>query len=146
MILLKNVLVATDFSDASSTGLNYGRALAGRFGATLHVLHVADKVSVHREAEEAARKQLQGLLTDDDRTELHAKPVVVTSAPALAIIDYAKNANIDLIIVGTHSRSGVKHLFIGSVAEQITRAAPCPVLVVRHPEHEFVVPDPPTNR
>ena len=156
MIALENILVATDFSEAADAALAYGRALARNFGATLHVLHVADDIYVRlggdayvavlpelqRDVEEAARKRLAELLVDDDPDPLPTKPVVVTaSASALAIVDYARNSAIDLVVVGTHGRGAVAHLLMGSVAERVVRTAPCPVLTVRHPERDFVTPD-----
>ncbi len=156
MIALKNILVATDFSEAADAALAYGRALARTFGARLHVLHVADDVylrlggdayvavlpDLQRDVEEAARKRLDEVLVDNDPNPLPTKPVVVTSsATALAIVQYARDAQTDLVIVGTHGRGAVAHLLMGSVAERVVRTAPCPVLTVRHPEHEFVTPD-----
>jgi nucleotide-binding universal stress UspA family protein len=160
MIALKNILVATDFSEAADAALVYGRALARNFGATLHVVHVADDVYVRlggdayvavlpelqRDVEEAARKRLAELLVDNDPNPLPTKPVVVTnSATAMAIVDYARNSAIDLVVVGTHGRGGVAHLLMGSVAERVVRTAPCPVLTVRHPERDFVTPDLPAT-
>lgn len=158
MISLKVVLVATDFSEPSHTALGYGRALARNFGATLVVLHVADVVTsglgagggrfseVQRAAEEAARAQVGALLTDEDRQTLRAKAVALTAiAPAETIVAYAKDAEVDVIVMGTHGRGGVAHLLMGSVAEAVVRTAPCPVLTVRHPEHEFVLPDQPAK-
>ena len=157
MIALKNILVATDFSEPSDAALAYGRALARTFGAALHLVHVVDTVptlvygaeayavsmpELQQEMEASAHKQLADLLVDNDRPPLPARPVVLTSnAPAAAIVDYAKRERIDLIVAGTHGRGGVAHLLMGSVAERVVRTAPCPVLTVRHPEHEFVVPD-----
>jgi len=157
VITLKNVLVAIDFGEASETALAYGRELARMAGATLHVLHVVENViagavgvegyvtdfaSLQREVEESARKQLDSMVTDEDRRTLAAKTVTKTSnSPALSIVSYARDAHIDLIIVGTHGRGGMAHLFMGSVAERVVRAAPCPVLTVRNPEHGFVLPD-----
>lgn len=157
MIKLQNVLVATDFSEPSETALTYGRDFARAFGARLHVLHVVDSLSarttagesyamdlagLQRQVEERARERLETLVREDDRRELGAVPVLRTSSsPALAIVEYAKEAGIDLIVVGTHGRSGVSHLLMGSVAERVVRTAPCPVLAVRHPQHEFVLPD-----
>jgi nucleotide-binding universal stress UspA family protein len=157
MIALKHILVATDFSEPSDAALAYGRALARTFGATLHVVHVVDNVptlvygaeayavsmpELQQEVENAARRQLADLLVDNDRPPLPARPVLLTSnAPAAAIVDYAKRERVDLIVAGTHGRGGVAHLLMGSVAERVVRTAPCPVLTVRHPEHEFVVPD-----
>jgi len=60
--------------------------------------------------------------------------------PPQAIVDYAKSANIGLIVMGTHGRGAVVQLLVGSVAERVVRTAPCPVLTVRHPEREFVAP------
>ena len=161
MIMLKNILVATDFGDAADAALEYGRALARTFGATLHVLHVADDVYVRlggdayiavlpelqRELEVEARKRLDALLVDNDPNPLPVKRVVVTSsATALTIVQYAKEAKTDLVIVGTHGRGAMAHFLMGSVAERVVRSAPCPVLTVRHPEHEFVTPDLPAVR
>ena len=66
---------------------------------------------------------------------------MTSNAPAAAIVDYAKDKRIDLIVAGTHGRGGVARLLLGSVTERVVRTAPCPVLTVRHPEHEFVIPD-----
>lgn len=157
VILIKNLLVATDFSDVSEVALTYGRALARAFGATLHIVNVVEKFYVvsgiegyitdaeglRQSIEQDARRQLEGTITDDDRQRLGAKTVLVSSdKPALAVVKYAKDTSIDLIIIGTHGRGGMAHLLLGSVAERIVRLAPCPVLTVRHPEHEFVVPEP----
>ena len=156
MILLKNILVATDFGEASDAALSYGRDLARTYGATLHVLHVAENLVVRyaddaalallpqlqTDIDEAARKRMAELVTDEDRTMLHAKPVVLAAfGAAEAIVEYAKMYNVDVIVMGTHGRGGFAHLLMGSVAERVVRTAPCPVLTVRHPEHEFIVPD-----
>jgi nucleotide-binding universal stress UspA family protein len=156
MIRIENVLVATDFSDASAAALTYGREFARTFQATLHVLHVADSVytqfvaetyttmlpDAQREVEQAARQQLEAVLEEEDRTLLHAKPVVnVALSKAAAIVEYAARHGIDIIVIGTHGRGAISHLLMGSVAERVVRTAPCPVLTVHHPEHEFVLPD-----
>jgi nucleotide-binding universal stress UspA family protein len=157
MIALKRIVVATDFGEAAEVALNYGREFARLFGANIDVLHVAENVTargfgvdgfvpnvaeLQREVDEAARRQLDALLTDEDRRELKAKPVLLTSsATALTIVQYAKESGADLILMGTHGRGAMAHLLMGSVAERVVRVAPCPVLTVRHPEREFVLPD-----
>lgn len=156
MIALKSILVATDFGEASGAALAYGRELARTFGATLHVLHVADDVYVRlggdaymavlpelqRDMEVAAQKQLDELLIDNDPVPLPVKTAVLTSsATAAAIVQYARDLDIDLIVVGTHGRGAMAHLLMGSVAERVVRSASWPVLTVRHPEHDFVMPD-----
>jgi nucleotide-binding universal stress UspA family protein len=156
MIKLENILVATDFGEASDSALSYGRQLARKFGARLHLIHVVDRMvtwtgidgiatdfaALQVEIEDAAREKLRLSLSEEDRRELKATSVVhVAASPAFAIVAYAKESNADLLIVGTHGRGAMAHLLMGSVAEKVVRIAPCPVLTVRSPEHEFVLPD-----
>jgi nucleotide-binding universal stress UspA family protein len=154
----KNILVATDFSPPSTAALAYGRELARSFGAALTVLHVVDDIvvracgidsgvlmtgpAIQRQFEADALAQVTAVISDDDRTRLAAKALVlVSSAPSAAIVGYAHDAKTDLIVMGTHGRSGFAHLLMGSVSERVVQSASCPVLTVRHPEHEFVHPD-----
>jgi nucleotide-binding universal stress UspA family protein len=157
MIVLKQILVATDFGDASEAALGYGREFARLFGARLVVLHVADNAmagalgiegyvaaypDLQRSIEESANRQLAAAVTEDDRRELGARTILRTSSsPALAIVTYARDEGIDLIVMGTHGRGAMSHLLMGSVAERVVRTASCPVLTVKHPEHEFVRAD-----
>jgi nucleotide-binding universal stress UspA family protein len=103
---------------------------------------VAADPELQRRLEADARKRLDEALIDSDGRGPRALPAVVTagSVPS-AIIDYAKDRDIDIIVMGTHGRSGVAHMLMGSVAERVVRLARCPVLTVRHPEHDFVRPD-----
>jgi universal stress protein A len=154
MIAIKNILVATDFSEPSGVAMAYGRDLAKSNRARLHVLHAVDDVNVHAsmdggfvgdlqiQLEAGARRDLDALMRDDDFTALGAVAVVTRGAnPADAIIEYAKANSIDLIVTGTHGRAGIQHVLMGSVAERVVRTAPCPVLTVRAHEREFIVPD-----
>ncbi len=157
MIALKKVLVATDFSDPSDAALAYGRELARSFSAQLVVLHVVENTitgmvdangymftdpDLQKTVEAAGQRGVETLLSAEDRVLLRAEAVTVTSnAPAAAIVEYAKDSGVNLIVIGTHGRGVVAHLLLGSVAERIVRIAPCPVLTVRHPEREFVLPD-----
>ena len=155
MIALKKILVPTDFGEAADAALTYARALAQRFHASIEVLHVADDVAARmfagemyvpseaqKDIELAARRQLDERVIDNDVDPITITALIVTStAPAGTIVQHAKDTNVDLIIMGTHGRGAVAHLLMGSVAERVVRLAPCPVLVVRNPEHEFVVPD-----
>ena len=156
MIKITNVLVPTDFSESSASALDYGREFARTFGATLHVLHVVanpmmwagpeavgvDFARVQADLVAGARAELDRVVTPEDREQLKAvKMTRAGSSPAFEIADYAKEEGIDLIVMGTHGRGVVGHLLMGSVAEKVVRIAPCPVLTVRHPEHEFIRPD-----
>jgi nucleotide-binding universal stress UspA family protein len=99
-------------------------------------------VGLMRDLGEAAQAQLDKVVREDDRRELGAKAVLLTSAsPAQSIADYAREAPADIVVIGTHGRSGLSHLLMGSVAEKVVRIAPCPVLTVRRQEREFVTPD-----
>jgi nucleotide-binding universal stress UspA family protein len=156
MIRIKNVLVATDFSEPSAVALDYGREVARTYGAKLHVLHVVEDlrwryatdmgptalVGIQEDVEASAASRLDTLLTEEDRRQLRAHAVALTAiAPSEAIVQYAKTESADVIVMGTHGRNGLAHLFMGSVAERVVRLAPCPVLTVRHPQHEFIAPD-----
>ena len=151
MIAIKNVLVASDFSEASQKALAYGHNLTRAFGGRLHVLHVADVIATtasqfypehpgdpEMRAESLALKQLRALVPDTEA----ALGVRISASPAHAIVEYARSIHADVIVVGTHGRAGVPRLLMGSVAEHVVRHASCPVLVVRQNEHEFILPDP----
>ena len=148
MILLNNILVATDFGPAADAALIYGRALAQTFGSRLHLLHVMENSFLRStpadpHAHKAALlRRLHDHVTAEDCAALKAHLVLETSDNAAdAIANYAKATNIDLIVIGTNGRGAVAQVLVGSVAERVVRIASCPVLTVRHPEREFVLPD-----
>jgi nucleotide-binding universal stress UspA family protein len=155
MIVLKNILVATDFSEPSANALAYGKDLARSYNATLHVLHVTEDVlmryspevafavpDLQKDLEQAARRELDAILTSDDMRTMRVVPAIETGTnAATSITSYAQAQQIDLVIVGTHGRGAVKQLLMGSVAERVVRTAPCPVLAVRAHEREFIAPD-----
>ncbi len=154
-IALKKILVPVDFSEASEVALRYGKAFAEAFGAQLHVMHVFEEPvvpawttegyipalqSVREELEKRARQKLEETLSDDERGKFDAQLVLKTGTPFVEIVRYARENDIDLIVIGTHGRGPIAHILLGSVADRVVRKAPCPVLTVRHPEHEFVMP------
>jgi nucleotide-binding universal stress UspA family protein len=154
MIALKQILVPTDFSEASEAAVRYACALAEAFGATLHVLHVMEDpflyaptsegyvlpAHVFEEMERNTRERLNKVLSDADLARFRSRLVLKKGSPFVEIVRYAKREDIDLIVMGTHGRGPIAHMLMGSVAEKVVRKAPCPVLTVRHPEHEFVMP------
>ena len=161
MIAINNILVATDFSDVAEAALTYGRTLAEQFSATLHVVHVVEDIALktvtadgfvtlmpelQRQLEEAARKRLDAALGGvPSRGPKPVARVVTSNATAEAIVTYAREARVDLTVIGTHGRGGMSRLPLGSVAERVVRTAPCPVLTVHQPERDFVRPDVPTT-
>lgn len=157
MIALNTILLPTDFSEASAVAARYAAALAESFRATLHVLHVIEEsqflyplishegalpplYDVRDEVDKEVQLRLERMFTEAQRTMLRVKTVVLVGSPFVEIVRYARRENIDLIVLGTHGRGPVAHMLMGSVAERVVRKAPCPVLTVRHPEHEFVLP------
>ncbi len=157
MIAIKQLLVPSDFSEPSEVALRYGKALAEMFQAKLHLVHVLDENALiypwtspegstltlgaaRVELEHAVQDRLNHVLTAEERDKYSAQIVTLIGSPFLEIITYAKSQNIDLIVMGTHGRGPIAHMLMGSVAEKVVRKAPCPVLTVRHPEHEFIMP------
>jgi nucleotide-binding universal stress UspA family protein len=157
MIVLKRILVATDFSEPSIKALAYGRDLARAYDATLHILHVTGDAlaqgaelgfvvaDLQASVDRAARAELDKLVSAADAHNLRIVRTIKSSRnTATAIVDFARDEGMDLIIVGTQGRGAISHLFMGSVAERVVRSAPCPVLAVRAYEREFIAPDPTT--
>jgi nucleotide-binding universal stress UspA family protein len=137
--MFTRILVPIDFSASSDATLDYARRLAARFGAHLHLLHVLENdflrptVADPQAVEAATLRQVRERLTPEDSLR-GAVPVVVRSdSLADAIVTYARAADIDLIVMGTHGRSGLSHLLKGSIAERVVRKAPCMVLTGHEP-------------
>jgi nucleotide-binding universal stress UspA family protein len=117
----KDVLVATDFSPHSERALRVGVAYARALGARLHVLHVSDEPDAVVRTESWVHQVMPAL---------GAIVVVEGGQPAASIVRYAKEHGVALIVVGTHGRTGFTRALLGSVAEMVSRTAPCPVLTV----------------
>jgi universal stress protein A len=149
MARITRILVPTDFSETSDAALRYARMLAETFGASLHLVHafedpyaagaIAPEVygtipqELRDSALQLANSHLEERLPAADRERFRGTTAVVMGAPASAIVKYATETGIDLIVMGTHGRGGVAHLLLGSVAERVVRSARCPVLSVREP-------------
>ena len=150
MIALKNILVPHDFSETSVAAMRYAVELARMFNAKLHIVHVSDRarfematefpLGLDVSLEDAVRERLSRIMALPEQLELKPTFLVLSGAPAVEIVRYANDQAINLIVMGTHGRGVVAHALIGSVAEKVVRHAPCPVLTVRHPEREFVMP------
>jgi nucleotide-binding universal stress UspA family protein len=147
MIDITRILVPTDFSEPSEAALDYARAIARQFGATLHVLHVVEAPfvtgpfsaemyipeapSVQAELIQDATLKLARRVLPSDKARYGATKEIIVGLAAKTIVQYAGEQKFDLIVMGTHGRTGLAHLLMGSVAEHVVRAAPCPVLTVR---------------
>ena len=138
--IITRIIVPTDFSDTSDAALEYARVLAARFGASLHLLHVIDDPFVTEglaaEAYMTEAPTIRTAMLEDARARLRhrARGCTTTEAifgrGAVTIVEYAQQVDGDLIVMGTHGRTGLAHLLLGSVAERVVRIAPCPVLTV----------------
>ncbi len=151
MIALQRILVPHDFSETSETAVRYAVALARNFNARIHLLHVGDQARLDLETEfplglegaveDAVRERLLKIVTPTEQAELRPEFVVRAGVPAAEIVRYARDYDVDLIVMGTHGRGPVSHMVMGSVAEKVVRTAPCPVLTVRSQQHAFVMPE-----
>ncbi len=147
---IKRILVPMDFSECAKKALQYAIPLAKEHKAAITLLYVvAPPPYVGGEfgvtdyqfdptARANAEKELAKLVVDEVRGEISADTLVCAGAPALEILNAAKELAADLIVISTHGHTGLTHVFLGSVAEDVVRRAPCPVLVVREHEHEFL--------
>lgn len=155
MIKIERVLVPIDFSEFSKMALSYGCEIARRFDAEVHLLHVVQDTypmipeagallpsaqDYFSELTRSAERDLQTLPSQEDLTGLRVKRCVTSGVPFLEIIRYAREIEADLIVIGTHGRTGLTHVLMGSVAELVVRKAPCPVLTTRLKGHQFVMP------
>ena len=148
---LKKILVPIDFSPMSKQALRYAVRFAEQFGCEIVLVHVIEPmtaiagaplaVDIFPEAEEdtiAAEAELACLATSSgDHRNSFTSVVRIGHAPN-EITKAAKELDVDLVMIATHGYTSWRHLCIGSTAERVVRTAPCPVLVVREKEHDFV--------
>ncbi len=154
MIKIKRILLPTDFSDCAKQALKYALDFALERKAKLYILHVIQELSIpvgtedavypiaqiYDDMEREAKKNIHRLVPKRFREKLRVENIIIRGTPYLEIIRTAKKYDVDLITIATHGRTGISHVLLGSTAEKVVRKAPCPVLCVKHPEHEFVMP------
>ncbi|MBI5463624.1 MAG: universal stress protein [Ignavibacteriales bacterium] len=149
---LRHILVPIDFSEHARHALRYAISFASRFGASLDLLYVVEPAVYPAdfslgqvgfpEVEEEMRKrgveELANIVRKEIGKGLHTRTTVRVGKPFFEINQFAAEREMDLIIIATHGHTGIEHVLFGSTAEKVVRKAPCPVLVVRSGEHEFV--------
>lgn len=147
---LARLLVPVDFSDCSLRALDYALALAEQFGSKIILLHIVEPAvypenylvaspaldETNQNLLESARERLSALSHKRIGHRLPAETLVRMGRAHSEIPDTAKALGADLIILGTHGYTGLKHVLLGSTAERVVRHAPCPVLTVRYPGGE----------
>ena len=155
-IQINSILCPTDFSECAEHALTYAQFLAEICHARLHLLTVFepftysqgpelfesqyDIASAAMEIEASLQTQLNDRVTSLELKVNNVSGNFAVGLPFLEIIQAAKEEKVDLIIMGTHGRTGLEHVLVGSVAEKVVRKAPCPVLTVKHPDYEFKMP------
>jgi nucleotide-binding universal stress UspA family protein len=151
-IKLRRLLVPIDFSKHSKNALKYAISFARQFKASIDLIYVVEPTiypadfsfgqigfpNVEDELRTHGAEELEKLMTKEIGKKVTSRKVVRTGKPFFEINQYASEEDIDLIIIATHGHSGVEQILFGSTAEKVVRKAPCPVLVVRTGEHEFV--------
>jgi nucleotide-binding universal stress UspA family protein len=149
---LERLLVPIDFSDCSRKALAYAVPFAEQFQSALILLYVVqlnyvvgefgaiDFPVVESEVRANAEKELARLAQQQIGEQWPTQTLVRVGRPVQEIVTVAREKDVDLIVMATHGHTGLKHILLGSVTENVVRYAPCPVLVVREQEHEFVAP------
>lgn len=154
MATFQHILFPTDFSEYSRYARDFAIALTRDFGARLTVLHVMEEpvypvdvtpfgfspVEFARERREQVQKLMDQVAEEIRAQGVQPEPVIVEGKAFVQIITVARERGADLIVIGTHGRTGLSHMLMGSVAEKVVRKAACPVLTVRKPGQTFEMP------
>ncbi|QAR31891.1 universal stress protein [Geovibrio thiophilus] len=146
MIKIKKILYPTDFSEPSKIALEYAAELAKQFGAELEILHVmfdetqvvsfylpqVTMQSLSTDIETGSAKQLDEFIQNQPVLKgINYTTTLIKGTPFIEITKHAKETGADMIVIGTHGRTGLDHVLFGSTAEKVVRKAPCPVFTVR---------------
>jgi nucleotide-binding universal stress UspA family protein len=154
MIKLEKILHPSDFSENSTHALKYACAFAEHFGAELHLLNVVSDPVVavsppmsgflpegyYQEVLKNAENKLAKIPKADWAKDTKIVRKAVEGSAFTEIVRYARENEIGMIVLGTHGHSGLMHLILGSVAENVVRKASCPVLTIHPDDHHFVMP------
>lgn len=142
-INISHILCPTDFSESADYAMDYAFCIAGRHGAEVELLHVAESSIFTDEPvndrgqtyDDTLRDRLQALADSKAQPGVDVTVNVVEGIDYVEVVKRAAKWPADLIVLGTHGRTGMKRLLIGSVSERVVRTATCPVCTVRHPIH-----------
>ncbi|MBU1240997.1 universal stress protein [Myxococcota bacterium] len=150
-IVIKNILCPVDFSECSNHALDYAIAFAQAHDAELTLLHVTE-LPVSASLDFPVTPNLIEKISENGKKQVKAKEIQVaeqhskvksvhfTGNSFVEIIKYARESRADLLVLGTHGTKSLAHVLMGDVSEKVVRKAPCPVLTIKHPEHEFIMP------
>lgn len=151
---IKTILFPTDFSQGARAAMDHALSLARDYKARLLLLYVIQDISIAEwyipsslsvtdlveDMQKSAWKEMDKWAEEIKTIVPNVEKLVVRGVPFVEIIRTAKEHNVDLLVIGTHGRTGIDHMLFGSTAEKVVRKAPCPVLTVRIPGKEFKMP------
>lgn len=149
-IQIREILCPTDFSECADRAAGYAIELAKTYGARIHLHHALyvpylavahdmgpDVAAARETVRGAAERDLAAKAEELRATGARVETILTVGAPYDDVVRLAGEIPADLIVLATHGRGAIGHLLLGSTAERVVRLAPCPVLTVKHPEHEF---------
>jgi nucleotide-binding universal stress UspA family protein len=151
---IKTILFPTDFSNGARAAMDHAISLAGDYQAKLILLYVIQDISIAewyipsalsvtdliQDMQKSAEKEMDKWGAEAAAKVKNVEKLVIRGVPFVEILKSAKDKNADLIVIGTHGRTGIDHMLFGSTAEKVVRKAPCPVLTVRIAGKEFKMP------
>jgi len=152
--MISKILIPTDFSQPARHAFTYAVDLNRLFGARLYLVHVLQDFTefseynlsptilpqLYLEFEQNATNKLEEMVRHIVPGHMHCDTYILHGVPFYEIIQFSRTEQVDLIVVGSHGRTGLKHVLFGHTAEKIVKKSRCPVLSVRHPEAEFAMP------
>jgi nucleotide-binding universal stress UspA family protein len=151
---IRTILFPTDFSQGARAAMDYALSLSRDYNARLILLYVIQDISIAEwyipssisaadlvaDMEKSAWKEMDKWSAEASAQVKSTEKIVVRGVPFVEIIRTAKEKDADMIVIGTHGRTGIDHMLFGSTAEKVVRKAPCPVLTVRVAGKEFKMP------
>jgi nucleotide-binding universal stress UspA family protein len=151
---IKTILFPTDFSQGARAAMDHAISLARDYHAKLILLYVIQDISIAEwyipsslsaadlveDMQKSAQSEMEKWGAEVSQTVKDVEKLVVRGVPFVEIIRTAKEKQVDMIVIGTHGRTGIDHMLFGSTAEKVVRKAACPVLTVRIPGREFKMP------
>jgi nucleotide-binding universal stress UspA family protein len=152
--MISKILIPTDFSATSRHAFAYAVDLNRLFRARLYLVHVLQDFTefseynlsptilpqLYLEFEQNATNKLEEMVNQNVPEDMHCDTYLLHGIPFYEIIQFSRAEQIDLIVVGSHGRTGLKHVLFGHTAEKVVKKSPCPVLSIRHPDMEFAMP------
>lgn len=136
--MYQNVLIATDGSEGTARATRHAVGIADRFDATVHALSVIERIEksdqLRSDADAEAERAVEAVVEEGAKSRVEVVTEIREGMPENEILNYVDEHDIDLVVVGTHGRTGLDRMIVGSVAEDVLRESPVPVVTVRPAE------------